>query len=67
MNCAVVSQETMIVVNIIVADPVLDRPPSGCILVGLTPDTPCDIGWIYDPETNTFSNPNPPLPEEVIV
>ena len=67
MNCAVVSQDTMIVVNIIVADPTIDPPPNGCVLIGLVEGEPCDIGWIYDPDTNTFANPNPPPPEEVIV
>lgn len=67
MNCAVVSQDTLIVVNIIVADPFLDPPPAGCVLVGLTDGEPCSIGWLYDPATNTFSNPNPPPPEEAVV
>ena len=67
MNSAVVSQDTLIVVNIIVADPVTDPPPSGCVLIGLEEGVPCDIGWIYNPATNTFSNPNPPPPEEVVI
>ena len=67
MNSAVVSQDTLIVMNIIVADPAVDPPPSGCVLIGLTDGEPCDIGWTYDPATNTFSNPNLPPPEEVVV
>lgn len=67
MNSAVVEQDTLIVVNIIVADPVTDPPPVGCVLIGLTPDEPCNIGWLYDPATNTFSDPNPPPPEETVV
>jgi hypothetical protein len=66
MNCAVVSQDALTVVNIIVADPSSDPPPEGCALVVLTPGEPCDIGWIYDPATNTFSDPNL-LPLEGIV
>jgi hypothetical protein len=67
MNSAVVSQDTLIVVNIIVADPAVDPPPTGCVLIGLTYGEPCGIGWLYDPDTNTFSDPNPPPPEEVVV
>lgn len=66
MNCAVVEQDTLIVINIIVADPVIDPPPAGCVLIGLSPDQLCNIGWIYDPATNTFSNPNPPPAEEAV-
>ncbi len=64
MKSAVVDQDTMIVVNIIVADPSTDPPPAGCLLVGLVDGEPCGIGWVYDPVTNTFSDPNPPPPEE---
>ena len=67
MNSAVVSQDTLIVINIIVADPAIDPPPSGCVLIALTDGEPCDIGWLYDPDTNTFSDPNPPPPEEIVV
>lgn len=67
MNSAVVDELTLIVVNIIVADPAIDPPPDGCILVGLVEGEPCNIGWIYDPATNTFYDPNPPPPEEVEV
>jgi hypothetical protein len=65
MNSAVVSQDTLIVMNIIVADPAIDPPPEGCVLIGLVEGEPCNIGWIYNPSTNTFSDPNPPPPEEV--
>ncbi len=65
MNCAVVSQDALIVVNIIVADPSIDPPPEGCALIGIVDGEPCDIGWVYDPATNTFSDPNPPPPEGV--
>jgi hypothetical protein len=55
MGCAVVQDVTNIVVNMIVADP-SDPPPEGCFLVDIT-DKACDIGWIYDPVTQTFSPP----------
>lgn len=60
MKAAVVEIATNIVVNIIVADPNVDPPPEGCILVDCT-DTPCDIGWVYDPQTGTFSPPPEPV------
>ena len=66
MNSAVVDQNTQIVVNIVVADPTIDPPPVGCILVGLAVDEPCDIGWVYNSGSNTFSDPNPPSLEGVI-
>lgn len=59
MNSAVVDQASLIVLNIIVANPDVDPAPDGCMLIGLVDGQPCDIGWIYDPATNTFTNPNP--------
>lgn len=57
MIAAVVETTTYIVINMIVADAYKDDPPLGCILVDAT-DRECEIGWIYDPDTNTFS-PSP--------
>lgn len=57
MQSAVVEIATNIVVNMIVADPAVDPAPEGCILVGVDGIT-CDIGWIYDPSSGAFSNPN---------
>ena len=57
MRCALVNQDTNIVVNLIVADPAVDPAPAGCIIIGITDDSPVEIGWIYDPATNTFSAP----------
>lgn len=62
MNCAVVDISTWAVVNIIVADPAIDKPLEGCLLVALGPDTPCDIGWGYDQTTDLFVDPNPVAP-----
>ena len=67
MNSAVVDEGTLIVVNIIVADPTVDPPPPGYLLIGLTDGEPCNIGWIYDPSTNAFSDPNHPPPEAAAV
>lgn len=57
MNSALVDAITLIVVNIIVADPAVDPAPPGYLLIGLQPGMSCQIGDIYDPATNTFSPP----------
>jgi hypothetical protein len=59
MRCAVVQNSNDIVINIIIADPALDPAPEGCTLVGLTDDSPVTFGWIYDPATGQFTDPNP--------
>lgn len=46
-NCAVVSLETNIVVNKIVAEPI-DLPPDGTYLVLIPDGVMCDIGWYWD-------------------
>lgn len=55
-RCAVVQTSDNVVVNVIVADKT-DPAPEGCVLIELTEDEFVDIGWIYDPSTNTFSPP----------
>lgn len=59
-KCALVNSTTNIVENIIIADPAVDPAPSGYLLVGIPDDSPVAIGWIYDPATGTFTNPNAP-------
>lgn len=59
MRAAVVDLITNIVINIIVANPATDPAPDGSLLIDVT-DIPCDIGWVYDPATGTFSDPNAP-------
>lgn len=61
MESAVVDIETNIVINRIVATASIALPPDGCYLVDIT-NVICDIGWIYDPASNTFTDPNPPPP-----
>lgn len=63
MRCALVNDRTNIVENLIVADPAVDPAPTGYILVGIPDDSPVAVGWIYDPATQTFTDPNPPAPE----
>jgi len=67
MRCAVVQNSDNIVVNLIMADPSVDPAPEGTILVGLPDDSPVSIGWLYDPATGQFTDPNPPQEEEEVV
>lgn len=64
-RCALVQNSDNTVINIIVADPSVDPAPEGCTLVALPDDSPVSFGWIYDPATGQFTDPNPPAqPEE---
>jgi len=67
MRCAVVQNFDNSVVNLIMADPSVDPAPEGTILVGLPDDSPVNMGWIYDPATGQFTDPNPPQEEEEVV
>lgn len=55
---AVVRIEDNLCVSLCVAE-VTDHPYAGTFFVDVD-NTPCDIGWIYDPIMNDFINPNPP-------
>lgn len=69
MRSALVNNSTNIVENICMAEPVSPSPYDGLYMVGLQDNvfddegnlvsaaTPCDIGWVYDPVTEIFSNP----------
>jgi hypothetical protein len=59
VTSALVDAETLVVVNVIVADPAVDPAPPGYLLIGLQPGQECQAGYIYDPATGTFS----PAPE----
>jgi hypothetical protein len=63
MNSAVVQNSNETVINVIVADPSVDPAPEGCTLVALPEGSPVTFGWIYDPITGQFTDPNPPAPE----
>lgn len=63
-RCALVQNSDNTVINIIVADPKEDPAPEGCTIVGLPDDSPVSFGWIYDPATGQFTDPNPPTPSE---
>jgi hypothetical protein len=62
MNSAVVQNSNETVINIIVADPSIDPAPEGCTLVALPDNSSVTFGWIYDPATGQFTDPNPPTP-----
>lgn len=62
-RCALVNATSNVVENLIIADPTVDPIPSGYLLIGLPENSPVAVGWIYDPSTNTFTDPNPPPPE----
>jgi hypothetical protein len=59
ITSALVDAETLIVVNVIVADPAVDPAPPGYLLIGLQPGQDCQAGYIYDPVTGALSPPEP--------
>ena len=47
-----------LVANVIMADnKEATEQALNCTLVEYTPENPAGIGWVYDPDTNTFSPP----------
>jgi hypothetical protein len=42
---------------------IIDPAPEGCTIIGIPDDSPVQIGWIYDPATGQFTDPNPSAPE----
>jgi len=64
LRTAVVSAETNVVINVVVADASGDVAPDGCFLVDVD-NFVCAIGWVYDQIVNDFSDPNPPDPSPV--
>ena len=59
ITSALVDADTLIVVNVIVADPAIDPAPPGYLLIGLQPRQECQAGYVYDPATGTLSPPEP--------
>ena len=64
-SCAVVRADGL-VINLIVADPLIDAAPFGCVLVDTT-EKPCGIAWTFN--GSEFIDPYPvdPNPPEVVV
>jgi len=60
MRSALVNQGTNVVENVIIADPATDPSPDGYSMIGLPDRSPVCIGWVYDPSSGEFTNPNPP-------
>ena len=61
-SCAVVRADGL-VINIIVADPLVDAAPFGCSLIDIT-EKLCGIAWTFNGSEfiNPYPvNPNPPL------
>ena len=59
ITSALVDAETLIVVNVIVADPAVDPAPPGYLLIGLQPGQDCQAGYIYDPVPGALTPPEP--------
>lgn len=59
MRCAVVDQATNVVTNLIVADAAEGATLPGCLLVNVD-GVDCGIGWLFDPASQGFFDPNPP-------
>lgn len=57
MRCAMVNSLTLIVSNLIVANPEIDTPPSGFMLVEIDDNSSVTIGWSYDPTSGQFTAP----------
>lgn len=63
MRYAVIDQNN-VAVNFILWDGVSPYDPGeGLSLVVINDGVEYGPGWIYDPATQTFTNPNPPEPE----
>ena len=61
-SCAVVRADGL-VINLIVADPLVDAAPFGCSLIDIT-EKLCGIAWTFNGSEfiNPYPvNPNPPL------
>ena len=56
---ALINVSTNMVENIVVADPMFDKPPSGYLFVAAGA---AQIGATYDPATKTIANPPAPPP-----
>jgi len=59
-RAAVVRLSDNVVENVVVADDE-SIAPDGCFLVNVQ-EIACDIGWIYDQSSNTFSAPAEEVP-----
>lgn len=58
MRCVLVNSITNIVENIIIADPSIDPAPTGFVIIQIPDDSPVTFGWVYNPNSGTFADPN---------
>jgi hypothetical protein len=58
MRAASININTNVVEGFIVADATIDTPSDGTYLVNVDNNIPVNFGWIYDPNTNLFVDPN---------
>jgi len=65
MAAALVNKDTLIVENMIVADPAIDPALGDYLMIDIS-NLFCKIGWKYDPIANDFINPTPPLEEPLL-
>lgn len=57
MRCALVNNDSLVVENVIIANPAGDQAPAGYMLVSLPDESPVFIGWTFNPATGVFSPP----------
>ena len=55
MKCAVIDNNTNLVINLVMADPENDIPHEGTTLVGVENIPELQVGWIYNPNNKTFT------------
>ena len=64
MRAAVVSDQTHLVLNMIIANAAVDPAPEGSFLVGVNDNSPIGMGWRYadgnfiDPADNSIWTPS---------
>jgi hypothetical protein len=56
MRSALVSLLDYTVANIIIANPYTDLSPEGYLIIQIPEDSEITFGWIYNPDTGTFTN-----------
>lgn len=59
MRAAMIDLNTNIVVGVIMADATIDLAPIGTFLINVPDDLRVVDGWVYNPITQEFVDPNP--------
>lgn len=63
MRCALINEQTSIVENLIMADPMTDPAPTGYFLLELEDTNPASIGWLWNGTELMDPSPQPVDPE----